>query len=87
MQMLSIYSSLSWLMAQVYEPNSKDPKTLNPSNNLTKPSLTYSHHSLEPQALITRIMVPGISNFVNASVTSLRPRECGSSACATLFHD
>ena len=32
---------------------------------------------LMTQALVSRMIVPGISNFVNASVRRLHPRACG----------
>jgi hypothetical protein len=37
------------------------------------------------QALVSRMLVPGISNFVNASVRRLHPPACGSTS--QLSHD
>jgi hypothetical protein len=43
-----------------------------------KLSIDSSLLMLMTQALISRIVVPGVSNFVNASVRHLRPPACGS---------
>ena len=40
---------------------------------------------LMTQALVSRMLVPGISNFVNASVRRLHPPACGSTS--QLSHD
>ena len=41
-------------------------------------SISVSVLLLMTQALVSRMIVPGISNFVNASVRRLHPRACGS---------
>jgi hypothetical protein len=93
-QMLSIYSSLSWLMLQVRILFRARIWIVRCETELSRVHLLPVVFAIGKaaerrvhQALITRIMVPGISNFVNASVRSLRSRECGSSACTTLCHD